>query len=87
MITFSSIVIDCGLLDDPEFGMVSVSNTTYTSVANYSCSIGHNLTVGNVVRTCQISGLWSGSEPNCTGEMFIVVRHEHFFIIKIHSKP
>ena len=73
MITFSSTVIDCGPLDDPEFGIVSVSNTTYTSVANYSCSIGHNLTEGNVVRTCQISGLWSGSEPNCTGEILIYV--------------
>ena len=60
-------VIDCGSLGNPENGMVSVSTTTYNSVANYSCNTGYNLT-GEMSRTCLDTGLWSGSEPTCTGK-------------------
>lgn len=62
-----SSVIDCGHLDDPENGTVSVSDTTYTSVANYSCDPGFGL-IGDAMRTCSGTGNWSGSEPTCTSK-------------------
>ena len=59
--------VDCGTLSNPANGMVSLSTTTYNSAATYSCNVGHIL-AGDYLRTCLISGLWSGSEPTCTGE-------------------
>ena len=60
--------IDCGALDNPVNGEVSVSSTIFNSTATYSCNAGYNMT-GNYVRTCLESGLWSGSEPICTGKI------------------
>ena len=60
-------MVDCGTLGDPANGMVSVSTTTYNSVATYSCNTGHTLT-GDDMRMCLETGLWSGSEPTCIGE-------------------
>ena len=64
--------IDCGSLDDPANGEVSVSSTTFNSVATYSCNTGYNLTEHGI-RTCSESGVWSGSEPTCTGKMGVLV--------------
>ena len=61
----SLTAVDCGTLIDPDNGEVLVSSTTYTSVATYSCNTGYILE-GENTRTCQESGLWSGSEPSCT---------------------
>ena len=58
---------DCGYLDAPENGTVSVSGTTYNSVANYSCDPGFGL-IGDAMRTCLGTGNWSGSEPTCTSK-------------------
>ena len=63
--------IDCGSLDDPTNGVVSVSSTTFSSTAIYSCNTGYALT-GDDMRTCLESGRWSGSEPTCTGKMFVM---------------
>jgi hypothetical protein len=57
-------VIDCGPLGDPANGEVSVSSTTFSSVATYSCNTGYTLT-GDDMRTCLETGLWSGSELTC----------------------
>ncbi|CAI8036485.1 CUB and sushi domain-containing protein 3, partial [Geodia barretti] len=58
-------VVDCGVLVDPTSGAVTLSNTTFTSSATYSCNDGYSL-VGDSTRTCLASGLWSGIAPNCT---------------------
>ena len=65
--TSSSAVVDCDILDDPTNGMVTVSTTTYNSLAKYSCNIGHTLT-GDDMRTCLETGSWYGNEPTCIGE-------------------
>ena len=57
-----------GTLGDPANGLVSISTTTYNSVATYSCNIGHNL-IGDDMRMCLETGSWSNSEPTCTGEL------------------
>ena len=45
---------------------VSYSSNTkpYNSTATYSCEDGYNL-VGDAVRTCLSSGIWSGYSPYC----------------------
>ena len=60
--------VDCGTLGNPANGMVSVSTTTYNSVATYSCNPGYALT-GDDMRTCLDTKSWSGSEPTCIGEL------------------
>ena len=64
-------VVDCGSLTDPANGAVSLTNTTYNSVATYSCNNGYNL-VGDTTRTCQASGSWSETAPTCIG-MYVKV--------------
>ena len=59
------IVVDCGPLESPEDGMVSVNTTTFQSVAKYSCNDGYSL-IGESARTCLNSSNWSHSEPYCT---------------------
>ena len=60
--------VDCGDLTDPENGAVSVSGTTYNSVATYSCDTGYVL-MGDDMTTCLDTGLWSGDQPTCTGNI------------------
>ena len=61
----STTVVDCGSLGNPANGVVSVSDTTYNSMATYSCNPPHTLIMGDDKRTCQNSGVWSGIEPIC----------------------
>ena len=63
-------VVDCGDLEDPANGEVSVSGTTVNSVATYSCNTGYTLT-GDNMRMCLETGLWSGSEPSCTSKSIV----------------
>ena len=56
------IVIDCGLLMDPDSGQVDMSNgTTFGSTATYTCQMA----AGS--RTCGADGSWTSAEPNCQG--------------------
>ena len=57
-------VVDCGGLSNPENGAITMSGTTYNSVATYSCNDGYNL-VGDITRTCQANATWSGRDPSC----------------------
>ena len=64
---FLSTVPDCGSLTDPANGQVDLtSGTTFGQTATYSCNTGYNL-VGDSTRTCQATGVWSGSAPTCEG--------------------
>ena len=56
---------ECGALTNPTNGQVSHPNrTTEGQTATYSCNTGYNLE-GDSIRTCQATGVWSGSEPTC----------------------
>ena len=59
--------MDCGGLDNPLNGQVTLTGTEFGSFATYECNAGFNL-VGNVERTCQESGDWSGTDPVCTSQ-------------------
>ena len=61
------VVIDCGELDDPDYGQVKFISTTVGSEAIYSCNRGFIL-VGKDIRECLINGVWSGQAPTCKSE-------------------
>ena len=56
-------VVDCGTLTNPVNGQVShTAGTTFGQTATYNCNPGHIL-MGNNTRSCQATGVWSGSGP------------------------
>ena len=65
---FVCTVVDCCSLDDPVNGQVELSNTTFGSMANYTCNQRYFLSNGNSTRTCEANGEWSGSPPSCERE-------------------
>lgn len=60
--------VNCGPLNNPLNGQVSLTGTTFIHMATYSCNSGHILTGGDAVRECQSDGTWSGEAPMCIGE-------------------
>ncbi|MCB9603534.1 MAG: hypothetical protein H6724_07490 [Sandaracinus sp.] len=56
--------VDCGTLGAPTNGTVNVPSTGFSSVAEYACNTGY-LLEGSAMRTCQMSGSWSGAAPTC----------------------
>ena len=62
----SSIVVDCGKLEHPRNGIVTLKKTVYNSVAIYKCEGGYKL-VGPSKRICLASGQWDGKAPICKG--------------------
>ncbi len=59
-----STAVDCGDLDDPEYGDVDFSKTTDGSKATYSCQQGYYL-AGPKTRFCLYLGKWGGNTPVC----------------------
>ena len=55
--------IDCGSLEPPLNGFLDLNDTSFQSVAIYSCETGYNL-IGEL-RTCTINATWSGEDPVC----------------------
>ena len=68
-------VIDCGTLDNPENGTVTINSgedsviiTGHRAVATYTCDFGYRLDSGSSTRTCGTSGTWSGTMAVCVCE-------------------
>lgn len=55
---------DCGAPPAPTNGTVDAPMTTLDNSATYACDVGFDL-VGDMTRTCQADGTWSGSVPMC----------------------
>lgn len=60
------LVTDCGSLLSPGNGSVTVTVTTFTSTAVYTCYMGHYISAGTQERTCLHGGSWNGTQPTCT---------------------
>ena len=56
--------MDCGDLQDPSNGTVTLTGTTLGSMATYECDDGFIL-MGLSQRTCNNSGEWNGTAPTC----------------------
>ena len=71
---FCYTAIDCGTIElgTLQNGLIMNSETTYNSVATYTCNDGYILN-GNATRTCLETGLWSGSVPTCTSKQYIIM--------------
>jgi len=63
--------VNCGTLPNPANGQVNTTGTTLGQTATYSCNTGYNL-IGGSTRTCQATGVWSGSAPTCDRMFFIL---------------
>ena len=59
--------ISCAELQDPANGQVTMSGTTFRSLAIYTCNPGFSL-VGIATRTCEASGQWSRQPPTCSAQ-------------------
>ncbi|XP_062523390.1 sushi, von Willebrand factor type A, EGF and pentraxin domain-containing protein 1-like isoform X2 [Corticium candelabrum] len=57
--------IRCSSLSPPVNGSLSGSKFSYNKSVVYSCNRGYNLENGNKIRTCLMSGHWSGKAPSC----------------------
>ena len=56
--------VTCPKLDEPQYGKVSVTGHSYSSVAYYICNYGYELD-GSHSRKCQHDGSWYGKAPEC----------------------
>ena len=56
--------VDCGTLNNPMNGRVTVVETTLGAPAVYTCNPGYKL-MGVERRLCTASGRWSDQEPFC----------------------
>ena len=66
MFLFSVLEIDCGPLDEPENGFISLIGTAEGDTATYRCKPGFMLEPeGENVRVCNRSESWTGSVPEC----------------------
>ena len=71
--TLPLTAVDCGTLTNPVNGQVShTDGTTFRQTTTYSCDTGYIL-VGDNTRTCQATGVWSGSTPSCQGTFLCIV--------------
>ena len=62
--------VNCGTLTNPANGQVShAAGTTFGQTAIFSCDTGYNLD-GDSNRTCQATGMWSGSSPTCQSMLY-----------------
>lgn len=63
--------IDCGPLDYPKNGRVTVSlSTFYQSEATYHCNYGYVVN-GSTHRTCNADGQWKPTESSCTRKLIV----------------
>ena len=45
-------------------GMIVYTNTTFNATVTFTCDIGYRL-IGNDTNTCDESGTWNGTIPEC----------------------
>ena len=78
-----STAVTCGVLTNPANGQVGQTGTsTFGQTATYKCNTGYNM-VGSSTRTCQATGVWSGSAPTCQG--VVTAMPPPVFTFHLHS--
>ena len=73
--------MNCGTLTEPANGQVShAAGTTFEQTAIFSCDTGYNLD-GDSNRTCQATGMWSGSSPTCQGMLYQLAAKLEYYVV------
>ena len=67
------VVIDCGLLPNPEGGNVNFSKSTLGEIAYYDCQANFSLG-GIATRRCLKNSTWSGIAPACFSKYSAKIR-------------
>lgn len=65
---FHTVVMCPDLPSPPNADVQHPNGPEYQSTAVYTCDNGYERSSGNLERTCEADGTWSGSEPVCSGE-------------------
>ena len=68
-------MLDCGMLSAPSDGSITLTGTTYLSVATFECDVGYDLS-GSASRVCQADTAWNGTTTLCV----IRGKHELHFV-------
>ena len=68
--------VDCGEPPQPTNGELVLSETTYGSMATFSCNQGYDL-IGSEVRVCQADGSWDGEITVCERKTDIDIFRNH----------
>ena len=68
-------VVSCGDPGTPDNGVRYGDTFKYQSTVVLECDPGYKL-AGNITRTCQVDGNWSGSQPTCQRKYRIHSRSE-----------
>ena len=66
-IVLSFVVVNCGDPGTPANGVTYGDVFTYKSTILLECDPQYKL-VGDLTRTCQANGSWTGSQPTCQGK-------------------
>ena len=71
--SFPFTVVECGTLTNLANGLINhTTGATFGQTATYSCNTGFNLVGGSsATRTCQATGIWSGSAPTCQSRLWV----------------
>ena len=76
-------VVDCSSLTSPSNGEVSLTTTTFESVAMYTCEEGY-LLMGSPMRECQADGNWTQQDPLCESKFLKI---DNFIMLcRLYSK-
>ena len=62
------------------YSSVDANARAVDSTATYSCMTGFTLT-GNIIRTCQSDGMWSGMDPTCEGKRTSLGDHTSILLL------
>ena len=71
------IVNRCPQLTAPVHGSLAPCNNFPGHICHFSCDIGYILT-GSATRTCDSTGAWTGTQPQCNGEVLKLLLFETF---------
>ena len=72
----------CGTPSSLSNGLRRYSSTIIGSTVTYTCNTGYLRTAGSSSRTCQSSGLWSGTHPTCEGKSQVPLHLELYLVVE-----
>ena len=69
VVSYPAVAKDCGSLAVPMNGSAIGRKTIYPNEITFGCDDGFNM-AGSRIRKCQSTGIWSGNQTSCTGNLY-----------------